>query len=187
MIKFKEINTVSNYLSMVRLLLAIPFWFMLDNFNSLRYYIFALAIFGALTDMLDGYLARRLNQVTEFGKIIDPLADKICIGIIITKLFLIDQIPAYYFYMIIGRDFLIFIGGILLTKKLGKVLPSNRLGKITVLIIGVVILFIMIGVDQFSIYYRLLYYASLILIVASFIGYSFRASEFLKGEKHGSV
>ena len=65
---------------------------MLDNFDSLRYYILALAIFGALTDFLDGYFARRLNQVTEFGKIIDPLADKVCIGIIITKLFLINQI-----------------------------------------------------------------------------------------------
>src|ERR1035437_10972160 len=112
MIKLKEINTVSNYLSLLRLLLAIPFWILLDNFNSLRYVLFALAIFGALTDIFDGYFARRLNQVTEFGKIIDPLADKICIGIIITKLYLIHQIPGYYFFMIIGRNILIFLGGI---------------------------------------------------------------------------
>ena len=187
MIKFKEINTISNYLSLIRLLLAIPFWILLDNFNSLRYIIFSLAIFGALTDILDGYFARRLNQVTEFGKIIDPLADKICIGIIITKLFLIGQIHAYYFYLIIGRDLLIFLGGILLTKKLGKVLPSNMLGKITVLIIGIVILFIMIGIDQNTLFYKLIYYASILLIIGSFIGYALRASEFLKGKKYGSV
>ena len=186
MIKFKEINTVSNYLSLLRLLLAIPFWILLDNFNSLRYVLFALAIFGALTDIFDGYFARRLNQVTEFGKIIDPLADKICIGIIITKLFLINQIPAYYFYMIIGRDLLIFLGGIFITKKLGKVLPSNMLGKITVFIIGIVILLIMIGIDQGTIIYKIIYYASLLLIVGSFIGYALRASEFVKGNKYGS-
>ncbi len=87
MIKFKEINTTSNYLSLLRLLLAIPFWIMLDNFIELRYILFTLAVFGALTDILDGYFARKFNQVTEFGKIIDPLADKVCIGIIITKLF----------------------------------------------------------------------------------------------------
>jgi CDP-diacylglycerol--glycerol-3-phosphate 3-phosphatidyltransferase len=187
MIKFKEINTVSNYLSLIRLLLAIPFWFMLDNFYSLRYILFALAVFGALTDILDGYFARKLNQVTEFGKIIDPLADKVCIGIIITKLFLIGQIHAYYFYLILGRDLLIFLGGILLSKKLGKVLPSNMLGKITVLIIGIVILFIMLGIDQYTLFYKLIYYVSVLLIVASFIGYALRAFEFIKGKKYGSL
>jgi CDP-diacylglycerol--glycerol-3-phosphate 3-phosphatidyltransferase len=187
MIRFKEINTVSNYLSLLRLLLAIPFWILLDNFDSLRYIIFSLAVFGALTDIFDGYFARRFNQVTEFGKIIDPLADKICIGAIITKLYLLNLIPAYYFYMIIGRDLLIFLGGILLTKKLGKVLPSNMLGKTTVLIIGIVILMVMIGVDQGAVYFKIIYYASLLLIVVSFIGYSLRASEFFKGTKYGSV
>ena len=186
MIKFKEINTVSNYLSLLRLLLAIPFWIMLDNFEPLKYYIFILAVFGASTDFLDGYFARKCNQVTEFGKIIDPLADKVCIGIIITKLFLINKITAYYFIMIIGRDLLIFIGGILLTKKLGKVLPSNMLGKITVFIIGIVILFIMLGIE-WTIYFKMIYYSSQVLIVGSFIGYTLRAFEFLKGNNNGSV
>jgi CDP-diacylglycerol--glycerol-3-phosphate 3-phosphatidyltransferase len=187
MIKFKEINTVSNYLSLLRLLLAIPFWILLDNFNSLRYILFALAIFGALTDFLDGYFARKLNQVTEIGKIIDPIADKVCIGVIITKLFLIGKIEPYYFYMIIGRDLLIFLGGILLTRKLGKVLPSNMLGKITVFVIGIFILLIMIGIESGTIFYKIIYYASQLLIVGSFIGYALRASEFVKGNKYGSV
>ncbi len=68
---------------------------------------------AAITDILDGYLARKFNQVTEFGKIIDPLADKIAIGAIIIKLFIIGVIPLYYFFMIIVRDVLIFLGGII--------------------------------------------------------------------------
>ena len=185
--KLKEINTFSNYLSLTRLLLAIPFWIMLDNFIPLRYYLFVLAVFGALTDFLDGHFARKLNQVTELGKIIDPLADKICIGIIITKLFLIGQIPSFYFYMIIGRDLLIFIGGIYITKKIGKVLPSNMLGKVTVFVIGIVILFIILGIDKGILPYLILFYTSLVLIVGSFLGYLFRALEFLKGNKYESV
>ena len=189
MISFKEINTVSNYLSLLRLLLAIPFWIMLDYFYSpsFRYMLLGLVLFATLTDILDGYFARKFNQITEFGKIIDPLADKICIGLIITKLFFIGQIHAYYFFMIIGRDLLIFIGGILLTKKLGRVLPSNMLGKITVLVIGFVIILILLQVDRDTIYFRLIYGASLLLIVGSFIGYAIRASEFLRGKKYGSV
>jgi CDP-diacylglycerol--glycerol-3-phosphate 3-phosphatidyltransferase len=140
---------------------------------------------------MDGYLARKMDQITEFGKIIDPLADKICIGVIITKLFLINQLPAYYFFMIIGRDILIFLGGILLTKRLGKVLPSNMLGKITVLIIGIVIILIFLQVDRQSKYYISILGISLFLIIVSFAGYVIRAVEFLKAkiklENNGSA
>ena len=191
MIKLKEINTASNYLSLLRLLLAIPFWIMLDDFPSNRYLLLSLTLFASLTDIMDGYLARKMDQITEFGKIIDPLADKICIGVIITKLFLINQLPAYYFFMIIGRDILIFLGGILLTKRLGKVLPSNMLGKITVLVIGIVIILIFLQVDRQSKYYISILGISLFLITVSFAGYVIRAVEFLKAktklENNGSA
>src|ERR1035437_9981742 len=182
MIKLKEINTVSNYLSLLRLLLAIPFWIMLDYFPSYKYILLSLVLFASLTDILDGYLARKMNQITEFGKIIDPLADKICIGLIITKLFLIQQIPGYYFFMIIGRDILIFLGGIFLTRKLGRVLPSNMLGKITVLIIGIVIILTLLQVDKSSVYFKSIYYISLLLIIVSFAGYVIRGFEFWKAK-----
>ena len=184
MIKLKEINTLSNYLSFLRLLLAIPFWIMLDYYNypSVRYMLFSLTLFASLTDLLDGYFARKLNQVTEFGKIIDPLADKVCIGIIITKLYLIHQIPGYYFFMIIIRDILIFLGGILVTRKLGRVLPSNMLGKIAVLVIGIVIILILLQADKNSFYFKSIYGLSLILIIVSFAGYIIRGFEFLKAK-----
>jgi phosphatidylglycerophosphate synthase len=65
-------------------------WFLLDNYESqsVRYITFALCVFAAATDMLDGYLARKLNQVTEVGKIIDPLADKAAMAVVVIKLFL---------------------------------------------------------------------------------------------------
>jgi CDP-diacylglycerol--glycerol-3-phosphate 3-phosphatidyltransferase len=144
--------------------------------------LFSLTLFASLTDIIDGYLARKMNQITEFGKIIDPLADKVCIAAIITKLYLIHQIPPYYFFIIIGRDVLIFIGGILLTKKLGKVLPSNMLGKITVLILGIVIILILLQVDKTSLYFKAIYGISILLIIGSFAAYALRAFEFLKAK-----
>ena len=185
----KEIYTKSNLLSLLRLLLVIPFWILLDNFGdpNVRYFTFALCIFGAITDVLDGYLARKFNEVTEFGKIIDPLADKIVIGVIILKLYLIGIIPTYYFIMIIGRDLIIFLGGIFITSRIKRVLPSNMLGKITVTNIGIVIMLFILRVDTSYLIFKMIYGLSIVLIFVSLIGYIIRASEFLKQKNYESI
>jgi CDP-diacylglycerol--glycerol-3-phosphate 3-phosphatidyltransferase len=188
-INYNEIKTKSNLLSLFRLFMAIPFWFLLDNFSSepVRYFTFFLCIFGAITDILDGYLARKYNQVTEMGKIIDPLADKIVISIIIIKLFLIGEISSTYFLLIVGRDLLIFIGGIFVTKIVGKVLPSNVLGKITVINIGLVILLIILNVNRNFIIFKGLYNLSILLVFVSFLAYVYRAIEFIKKKDYGTL
>jgi len=157
-------------------------WFLLDNFEmqSVRYITFALCLFIAATDMLDGFFARKLNQVTEVGKIIDPLADKVAMAVVVVKLYLINEISAFFFFTIISRDLIIFIGGIIVSNKLGRVLPSNKLGKITVLFIGSVVLLILIGINRESIFYQFFYYASIILMFTSLFAYIYRAMEFIK-------
>jgi CDP-diacylglycerol--glycerol-3-phosphate 3-phosphatidyltransferase len=188
MFKLKEIYTKSNLLSLFRLFLAIPFWMLLDDFDANRYYVFSLCIFAAITDMLDGYLARKFNEVTEFGKVIDPLADKVAMAAVVIKLYLIGVISPFYFFLIVGRDLLIFTGGIFVSKKIGRVLPSNKLGKISVLIIGIVILLILLGLSQDTFIYQFFFYLSILLIFASFAGYVIRAAEFIKrNNKNESV
>ena len=188
-INYKEIKTKSNLLSLLRLFLAIPFWFLLDNFkyDAVRYITFALCIFGSITDIFDGYLARKYNQVTEMGKIIDPLADKVAIGVIIIKLYLIGEINSTYFLLIIGRDILIFIGGIIVTRSVGKVLPSNVLGKIAVVNIGLVILLIILNVNRNFLVFKGFYYLSILLVFVSFIAYVYRAIEFIKKKNYGTL
>jgi CDP-diacylglycerol--glycerol-3-phosphate 3-phosphatidyltransferase len=186
---YKEIYTKSNFISFFRLLLAIPLWFLLDGFDSpdIRYITFAVCLVASFSDILDGYLARKYNEVTEFGKIIDPLADKIAVGVLIIKLYLIGEISTYYFLMIILRDIIIFLGGIFVAKRIGRVLPSNVLGKITVIVIGIVILLIILKLDRSSLAYRAFYGSSIVLIFASLIGYVIRAREFLKRKNYESV
>lgn len=185
----KEIFTISNGISFLRFLLAIPLLFLLDSFElqSVRYITFALCLFIAATDVLDGYLARKLNQVTEVGKIIDPLADKAAMAVIVIKLYMIDEISAFFFFTIISRDLIIFIGGLFVSNILGKVLPSNKLGKITVLLIGSVVLLILLGVDQANYFYLFFYYSAIILMFISLIAYIYRAMEFIKKKKNESV
>ncbi len=185
----KEIFTKSNLISIFRLLLAVPLWPLLDNLNAPgnRQIIIAICIIAAISDSLDGYLARKYNEITELGKIIDPLADKVLVAAIIVKLYLTGEIPGYFFFMVIGRDVLIFIGGMIVAKILGRVLPSNVLGKMTVSSIGVLILLIIGGLDRANIIYISIYYLSIILIVASFLGYLIRAIEFVRHKDHGTV
>ena len=157
--------------------MVIPAWLAFVNFDEpfYRYSVAAIGIFAAITDILDGYLARKLNQITEFGKVIDPLADKVLIAFVVINLFLLEEIPEYYFYLIVGRDLLILVGGIIVSKKIGKVLPSDYLGKATVLSISFVLLMILLNISEVSLPYLILYYMSIILIFASLINYFVKA------------
>lgn len=176
-----KIFNASNSLSFIRILLVIPAWFAFNNFdnNLARYSVAAIGIIAAITDILDGYIARKLDQITEFGKVIDPLADKVLIVFVVLNLFLIGEIPDYYFYMIVVRDALILTGGLIVSKKIGKVLPSDYMGKATVLAIGFVLLMILLNVDRESIPYLILYYLSIILIFASLANYIIKAAKAL--------
>ncbi|MGE5431421.1 MAG: CDP-alcohol phosphatidyltransferase family protein [Syntrophomonadaceae bacterium] len=189
MIRFRDVYTRSNLLSLTRLLLSFPVYFLLarmENSVNYRIEIIAILVFAALTDFLDGYLARKYNEISEVGKIIDPLADKALIGVVTIQLFLLGHIPPVYFFSVIGRDLIIFLGGIYVTKKIGKVLPSNLLGKITVTFIAAYLLAIIFGFKD-SIIYDYLYYISLILVYGSLLAYIIRAKESLTWNKNESV
>ena len=177
-----RILTVSNLLSFVRLLLVIPIYIFFNNFpdQTFRYLVAAAGIFAVITDVLDGYFARKLNEVTEIGKIIDPLADKVLIGFVVIKLFLIGEIPVYYFVMIIARDVLILIGGLIIAAKTKFVLPSDKFGKAAVVSIGLVLLLILINVDRDSVYFIILYFLSIGLIIISFGNYFYQGISTIK-------
>lgn len=190
-IEKREILTKSNLLSLFRLIMGIPIFFLLSKLGeSYEYRLITLAVLliTASTDFLDGYLARKYNEITEFGKIVDPLADKVVVGLIILQLFLMGLIPAYYFYLVVGRDLLIFLGGIVISKKIGKVLPSNLLGKITVVFIAFYIIAVVLQLDvKFNFLYNVFLYSSLVLIISSFIGYAVRAKESLNWYQNESL
>ena len=184
-----NIFTVSNLISFLRLLIAIPIWFLFDDLENLntRFTILGLALAAIVTDFLDGYLARKYNEISEFGKILDPLADKIVVAVVVIKMFILNEISAYFFYMVIGRDILIFIGGLLISAKIGKVLPSNLIGKITVTVLSLLLVMIIMQIDRNNFIFESVYYVTLVLIVISFIVYLIRAFEFLNDKKYESV
>ena len=87
-----------------------------------------LFILASLTDWLDGYLARRLNQITKFGKLMDPLADKVLVASALVCLIPLRALPAWAVIIIITREFLI-TGLRQLAAGQGVILPADPLGK----------------------------------------------------------
>lgn len=124
---------VPNTLSAVRLLL-IPA-FCVAFLAGPEYYLLAgLALaLSALSDLLDGFFARKLNQITELGKWLDPIADKLTLGAVVTCVWirLHDQHPIMtpVFAVLILKEILMAIGGFVVVRKSKKIVSSQWWGK----------------------------------------------------------
>lgn len=180
---FDKVFTLSNFISFFRILLAIPIYYYISNIDSIdgaRGVLLAIYFLVYLSDIADGYFARKFDQVSELGKIIDPLADKVLVILVVSYLFYFELIPSYYYLIIILRDLIIFIGGIFVSKKIGKVLPSNYLGKITVIFIGAFIIIVTYGLSRQNIFYLIFFYGSIVLSFASVIVYGYRGIKEIK-------
>jgi CDP-diacylglycerol--glycerol-3-phosphate 3-phosphatidyltransferase len=127
-ISARDFFYISNILSLVRIGL-IP----LIVFSIIRHYYLMTLVTGGLailSDMLDGYFARRLNQQSDLGKILDPVADKLVIGVVVLALILSNpKFPLWAFAIVITRDLLIVFGNIVLFRRKRIVTKSNRWGK----------------------------------------------------------
>ena len=119
----------ANRLTLGRLLLTV---FFVAALNSSWQYgrTSALVIFivAGLTDFVDGEIARRYGIVTNFGKLMDPLVDKIMIAAAFISLVPLKGVPAWAATTVVARDFLI-TGLRLMASSKGRVLPAERLGK----------------------------------------------------------
>ena len=126
----REFLTVSNLLSIFRALLSIPFALvMLLPDPPLRSWAVVIVLVGMVTDKLDGDLARARGEETEWGRILDPLADKVCVGVMALVLLALGVFPLWFVLALVLRDLLILAGGIYLKSARGVVLPSNAAGK----------------------------------------------------------
>ncbi len=119
----------ANRLTLSRLGLTILFVIALNSeWQFGRTLALILFIIAGITDFFDGEIARRYRFVTNFGKLMDPLVDKIMIAAAFISLVPLKAVPAWAATIIVGREFLI-TGFRLLASANGKVLPSENLGK----------------------------------------------------------
>lgn len=125
----KLIKNIANSLTIFRIVLVPIFLFFLLQKNLLSI-IFALFIFiiAAITDLYDGYLARNRNEITNFGIIMDPVADKLIVLSAFISFVQLDMVSSWMVIVIVAREFLITILRTLALAK-NKVLGSIKSGK----------------------------------------------------------
>lgn len=138
----RELLAVPNLLSLSRAFI-LPFilYCLLQQTTFYNLFAVGLMFLAYLTDLLDGYLAKRLNQVTALGHILDPLMDKVGIDTIIIFLVILREYPLWGAGVIITRDILAILTTMVLIGNRRLVIPSNLLGKATANLFAFSILF----------------------------------------------
>ncbi len=179
---------IPNILSLLRLVLvpcfAVVYMSSMDNAGLYAGLIFLAA---ALTDVVDGYLARRWKQITKFGRILDPLADKLLQLTALACLMLKGIVPWPLCAIFLGKELLMILGAGFMVNRLDDVIPSNLYGKIVSFLISATIcaaiFFHKPAEKAVPALFPILFSVEVVLAVVAFIIYLTRYIRCLKKKK----
>lgn len=173
-----------NKLTMLRVIM-IPFFvlFMLARITTVDKWI-ALAIFiiASLTDLLDGYIARKYNLVTNFGKFMDPLADKLLVCSALICLVEMGKLPAWMVIIIIAREFIIS-GFRLIASDNGVVIAASYWGKFKTTFQMIMICLLIADIAPVAVFTTVITWIALILTVISLVDYLIKNKDVMKETK----
>lgn len=163
-----------NKLTLLRVIL-IPFFIwslMLNNgeTQSFRYIAVAIFIIASLTDLLDGKIARKYNLVTNFGKFMDPLADKLLVCSALICLVALDQFPVWMAIIIVSREFIIS-GFRLIAVEQGLVIAASYWGKFKTTFQMIAIVLLILNIPALGTVTTVMMWIALILTVVSLVDY----------------
>lgn len=174
-----------NKLTVFRVILIVPFVLvMLGSYAEWAWYMalfggiagyadyIALGIFiiASLTDLLDGRIARKYNLVTNFGKFMDPLADKLLVCAALICLVEMDRIPAWIVIIIMSREFIIS-GFRLVAADNRVVIAANYWGKFKTTFQMVMVCLMIANIDALAVVTQLVMWIAVLLTVISLIDY----------------
>lgn len=157
---------------------------MVEQISYGRYIAAGIFILAAITDFLDGYIARKNNLITNFGKFMDPLADKLLVSSALICLVEVDLIPSWIVIIIIARDFIIN-GFRLIALDNGVVIAASWWGKVktNVQIVMSVMLIINLNNAVMNVLEQVAIYLSLFFTVISLVDYIYKNIHVLHEKK----
>lgn len=175
---------LANKITIVRVFLVPIFMlFLYSDLNYSTYYAAAIFIIASLTDTLDGYIARSRNLVTNLGKFIDPLADKLLVSAALISLVELGKIPAWVVVIIIAREFTI-TGFRTIAASEGVTIAASSLGKIKTITQLIAIISLLINNFPFNKinfpFDMIMVYISLFFTILSGIDYLYKNRNTLK-------
>ena len=141
-----------------------------------------LFVIASLTDFIDGQIARKCNQVSDFGKFLDPLADKLLVCSAMIALIEMNRIPSWVVIIIIAREFIIS-GFRLIASDNGVVIAASYWGKFKTTFQMVMICLMIANFPQLQILTNIIMWIALILTVVSLIDYLVKNKDVMKNTK----
>lgn len=173
-----------NKLTMFRVIL-IPFFiiFLLVPITPVDKWI-ALTIFivASLTDLLDGYIARKYHLVTNFGKFMDPLADKLLVCAALVALVEMGRIPSWVVIIIISREFIIS-GFRTVASDNGVVIAASYWGKFKTTFQMIMVCLMIANIKALAVVTTVIMWIALVLTVVSLIDYLWKNKDVMKDTK----
>ncbi len=176
-----------NKLTVARVVL-IPFFvffLLIDPSNEVfKWTALAIFVIASLTDMLDGKIARKYNLITEFGKFMDPLADKLLVCSAMIGLIELGRIPSWIVIIIIAREFTIS-GFRLIAADNGRVIAASYWGKFktTFQMIMVILMIANIQISWVQVLTQIIMWIALALTIISLVDYLIKNKDVMSGTK----
>ncbi len=172
---------IANKITLVRIFLVPVFvLFMLTDFTEYNSLIaFIVFVIATITDKIDGTIARKYNLVTDFGKFLDPIADKLLVSSALICLTADGTLPAWITIVIIGREFIISAFR-LVCADTGKTVAATWWGKSKTIAQMVTIIVLLLNIPQLAILETILIYVSLALTIISLVDYFVKNINVLK-------
>jgi len=175
------IFTWSNLISFTRVLITAPIVYLhIQNNYLVNEWIFLLILYGIISDYFDGLIARLRDEISELGKLLDPVADKVMAVVLFAYTVWLGWVPVWFFAVAVVRDLLIVAGSLYIRNVYGKVAMSILSGKISVNILALYWLSVFFLPDYDVIHFYLMI-VSLIAMFVSFIDYYNRFIKIKKG------
>lgn len=146
-----------------------------------RWICLAIFVAASVTDWFDGHLARKYNLITNFGKFMDPLADKLLVCSAMICMIEVDKLPAWVVIIIIGREFIIS-GFRLIASDNGRVIAASYWGKFKTTFQMVMICLMIANIEALSVLTTIVMWVALVLTVVSLVDYLMKNKDVLKDQ-----
>lgn len=183
----KNIFTIPNIISMFRLIL-IPLFvitYFIETESNYYFWSILIVVISGLSDVVDGFIARRFNMVSDFGKVLDPIADKLTQVVVILSLAIKHPTIFPMFAVLFLKELLTLFGAVHLLSKGTKPMSSKWFGKLSTVVLFITMFYTILvdimDISEIPLY--ILIVASIICMAISLGGYFKLFSKQVKGEE----
>ncbi|MCL2772097.1 MAG: CDP-diacylglycerol--glycerol-3-phosphate 3-phosphatidyltransferase [Oscillospiraceae bacterium] len=173
--QFIKLKYIPNILSVIRIMMVPLFIYLFFGYYERIYLSLCIYLLAGLTDIVDGFLARRFNWITNTGKLLDPLADKFMQCSVLVCFTVKGFIPWWLVVLFVFRELFMICGGIIVLKKIKMTVKSNWYGKGTTAVFYAiafaVFIFKLFNLNVSVVIYVVLFTLALMLALLSMVMY----------------